>query len=102
MADNRELTFGMGFGLDDAIGQLNDAIDRLEEIVDTAQEAEDAAVGMGANIQAGTSAAAEGAREAADALGDLDDSTDDVGTGFRDMGRESGQPVDGYSPQVGQ
>lgn len=89
MADNRELTFGMGFGLDDAIGQLNDAIDRLEEIVDTAQEAEDAAVGMGANIQAGTSAAAEGAREAADALGDLDDSTDDVGTGFRDMGREA-------------
>ena len=30
MADSRELTFGMDFGLDDAIGKLNDAIDRLE------------------------------------------------------------------------
>ena len=42
MADNRELTFGMDFGLDDAINRLGETIDRLEQIVDRAQDVEDA------------------------------------------------------------
>lgn len=37
MADNRELTFGMDFGLDDAINRLGETIDRLEQIVDRAR-----------------------------------------------------------------
>lgn len=89
MADSRELTFGMDFGLDDAIDRLDKAIDRLEQVKEGAGEAEDAAVEMGARIQAGTDAAADGARDAADALGELDDSTDGVGTSFRDMGRDA-------------
>ena len=48
MADNRELTFGMDFGLDDAINRLGETIDRLEQIVDRAQDVEDAAQDMGA------------------------------------------------------
>ena len=40
MADNRELTFGMDFGLDDAINRLGETIDRLEQIVDRAQDVE--------------------------------------------------------------
>ena len=47
MADNRELTFGMDFGLDDAINRLGETIDRLEQIVDRAQDVEDAAQDMG-------------------------------------------------------
>ena len=58
MADSRELTFGMDFGLDDALGKLNDAIDRLESLADSAGEAEDAAQDMGAHVSAGTDAPA--------------------------------------------
>ena len=53
MADNRELTFGMDFGLDDAINRLGETIDRLEQIVDRAQDVEDAAQDMGARVRAG-------------------------------------------------
>mgnify|MGYP002555398378 CR=1 FL=1 len=89
MADSRELTFGMDFGLDDAIGKLNDAIDRLERITSTAEDAEDAAQGMGARFRAGTDAIVDGARDADDALDDLGDGADDVQLSFRDMGREA-------------
>ena len=51
MADNRELTFGMDFGLDDAINRLGETIDRLEQIVDRAQDVEDAAQDMGARVR---------------------------------------------------
>ena len=89
MADSRELTFGMDFGLDDAIGKLNDAIDRLERITSTAEDAEDAAQDMGARFRAGTDAIVDGARDADDALDDLGDGADDVQLSFRDMGREA-------------
>ena len=64
MADNRELTFGMDFGLDDAINRLGETIDRLEQIVDRAQDVEDAAQDMGARVRAGTDAIRDGARMA--------------------------------------
>ena len=67
MADNRELTFGMDFGLDDAINRLGETIDRLEQIVDRAQDVEDAAQDMGARVRAGTDAIRDGARDAGDA-----------------------------------
>ena len=72
MADNRELTFGMDFGLDDAINRLGETIDRLEQIVDRAQDVEDAAQDMGARVRAGTDAIRDGARDAGDALDDLE------------------------------
>ena len=97
MADNRELTFGMDFGLDDAINRLGETIDRLEQIVDRAQDVEDAAQDMGARVRAGTDAIRDGARDAGDALDDLEDDADDVGTSFRDIGREA----DSFGAAVG-
>lgn len=97
MADNRELTFGMDFGLDDAINRLGETIDRLEQIVDRAQDVEDAAQDMGARVRAGTNAIRDGARDAGDALDDLEDDADDVGTSFRDIGREA----DSFGAAVG-
>jgi hypothetical protein len=95
MADNRELTFGMDFGLDDAINRLGETIDRLEQIVDRAQDVEDAAQDMGARVRAGLFR--DGARDAGDALDDLEDDADDVGTSFRDIGREA----DSFGAAVG-
>ena len=98
MADNRELTFGMDFGIDDAINQLGQAIDRLERVADRAQDAEDASRDMGSNIRAGMDDISAGARRATDDLDDLNDGADDVGTRFRDIGRDA----DSFGNAVGQ
>ena len=42
MADSRELTFGMDFGLSDAIGQIEGLVERLEALTDQAKNAEEA------------------------------------------------------------
>ena len=89
MADSRELTFGMDFGLDDAINRLGEVVDRLEKVTDRAQEAEDAGQRMGSQIEAGTDAIRSGARDASRSLDDLEDGADDVGDRFREMGREA-------------
>lgn len=97
MADSRELTFGMDFGLDDAIKRLGDVVDRLEQVTDRAQGAEDAGQRMGSQIEAGTDAISSGAREASRSLDDLEDGADDVGDKFREMGREA----DSFGSAVG-
>ena len=89
MADNRELTFGMDFDLDETIQQLGDILGSLERIRDSAEDAEQQGRDMGRQFEAGTSAAAAGARDAERALEDLGDEADDVGTDFRSIGREA-------------
>ena len=89
MADSRELTFGMDFDLDETIQQLGDILGSLERIRDSAEDAEQQGRDMGRQFEAGTSAAAAGARDAERALEDLGDEADDVGTDFRSIGREA-------------
>ena len=89
MADSRELTFGMDFDLDETIQQLGDVLGRLQAINDQAEEAEAQGRSMGQRFEAGTEAAAAGARDAARAMEDLGDEADDVGTNFRAIGREA-------------
>ncbi len=101
MADSRELTFGMDFGLDDALGKLNDAIDRLESLADSAGEAEDAAQDMGAQFRAGTDALRDSTRDASDAMGDLADSAGEAGDGVRDLGRDGSGALDDMDDRLG-
>ena len=89
MADSRELTFGMDFDLDETIQQLGDILGSLERIRDSAEDAEQQGRDMGRQFEAGTSAAAAGARDAERALEDLGDEAGDVGTDFRAIGREA-------------
>ena len=89
MADSRELTFGLDFGLKDAIDQLEDIVTRLEQAVDSARDAEEAGRGMGAGIQAGADTGAAGLRNMRDEAEDTGDSLDNIGTNFRAMGREA-------------
>lgn len=101
MADSRELTFGMDFGLDDALGKLNEAIDRLERMTDSAEDAEDAAQEMGAQFRAGTDALRDGTREASGAMDDLTDSAEDAGAGIRDLGRNGSDVLDDMDDRLG-
>ena len=89
MADSRELTFGLDFGLKDAIDQLDDIVTRLEQAVDSARDAEEAGRDMGAGIQAGADTGAAGLRNMRDEAEDAGDSLDNIGTNFRAMGREA-------------
>ena len=89
MADSREMTFGLDFGLKDAIDQLEDIVTRLEQAVDSARDAEEAGRSMGAGIQAGADTGAAGLRNMRDEAEDAGDSLDDIGTNFRAIGREA-------------
>ncbi|WP_306568993.1 hypothetical protein [Faecalispora jeddahensis] len=93
MADSRELTFGMDFGLSEAIDRLEDVVEKLGGITEQAQQAEDAGRGIGSGIEAGTAAAAAGAQKATDAIRETEDAAEDagdgVGTNFRKMGSEA-------------
>ena len=92
MADSREMTFGLDFGLKDAIDQLEDIVTRLEQAVDSARDAEEAGRDMGAGIQAGADTGAAGLRNMRDEAEDAGDSLDNIGTNFRAMGREASGP----------
>ena len=89
MPDSREMTFGLDFGLKDAIEQLEDVVTRLEQAVDSARGVEEAGRGMGAGIEAGSKAGADGLRDIRNEAEDAEDSLDDIGTSFRSMGRDA-------------
>ena len=63
MPDSREMTFGLDFGLKDAIEQLEDVVTRLEQAVDSARGVEEAGRGMGAGIEDGSKPGADGLRD---------------------------------------
>jgi len=99
MADSREMTFGLDFGLDETIGKLDDLVTRLEQSIDSMGAAEEAGREMGADIRAGADTGADGIREmtdgirgAADEAGragdDIRRDLDDIGDGADDMGDE--------------
>lgn len=96
MSDQRELTFGMDFGLDDSIQQLGDVIGSLDRIKDRAEDVENQGREMGRQIEVGTSAATAGAKKATNSLDDLGDKANGVGTDFRSMGREA----DGFGSAI--
>lgn len=89
MADSREMTFGMNFGLDETIEKLDDLVNRLEQAVDSTRAVEKEGQEMGDAVRIGTEAAAAGAQTARDAAEDLGDGLEDVGSRFRGMGADA-------------
>ena len=93
MADSRELTYGLGFEAEDAVGD----IDRLQKGLDNVEEAAgQAEVGAQKLSQAMDDMGAQGAaaaREAGSAainMGErFEDAGDDIGKKFRDMGAKA-------------
>lgn len=53
MADSREMTFGLDFGLDESIDKLDDLIIRLEQSIDSMGAAERAGRDMGPTSRPG-------------------------------------------------
>lgn len=118
MADSREMTFGLDFGLDESIEKLDDLINRLEQSIDSMGAAERAGRDMGADIEAGADVGAEGldrltdsirgaADEAEDTAGDIRRNLDDIGAGadetgdeFRDTFRRMGADAGGFGQAV--
>ena len=120
MADSREMTFGLDFGLDESIDKLDDLIIRLEQSIDSMGAAERAGRDMGADIEAGADVGAGGldrltdsirgaADGAEDAAGDIRRNLDDIGAGadetgdeFRDTFRRMGADAGGFGQAVAQ
>lgn len=120
MADSREMTFGLDFGLDESIDKLDDLINRLEQSIDSMGAAERAGRDMGADIEAGADVGAGGLdrmtdsiRDAADesdrARNDIRDNLEDIGDGadetgdeFRDTFRRMGADAGGFGQAVAQ
>lgn len=118
MADSREMTFGLDFGLDESIDKLDDLINRLEQSIDSMGATERAGRDMGADIEAGADVGAGGMdrltdsiRGAADEAGgaaddilrDLDDigaGADETGDEFRDTFRRMGADAGGFGQAV--
>ena len=118
MADSREMTFGLDFGLDESIDKLDDLIIRLEQSIDSMGAAERAGRDMGADIEAGADVGAGGldrltdsirgaADGAEDAAGDIRRNLDDIGAGadetgdeFRDTFRRMGADAGGFGQAV--
>lgn len=93
MADSRDLTFGMDFGLDEAIERLEGVIGRIEGITSGAEEVESAGQRIGTGIVAGTTAASAGVDSLTNGLAGIADSAEDAqnaaqgaGDAARDMG----------------
>ena len=68
MADSRELTFGMNFGLDSAINRLQEVIDNLENVVENARKAGDAGQDIGSDIRAGADTGRDGIDDLTDSI----------------------------------
>ncbi|RKI66907.1 hypothetical protein D7V91_11180 [bacterium 1xD42-67] len=118
MADSREMTFGLDFGLDESIDKLDDLINRLEQSIDSMGAAERAGRDMGADIEAGADVGAGGmdrltdsirgaADEAGGAADDIRRDLDDIGAGadetgdeFRDTFRRMGADAGGFGQAV--
>lgn len=84
MADSREMTFGLNFGLDETIGKLDDLVNRLEQSIDSMGAAEEAGREMGSEIQAGADTGAAGIREMTDGIWGAADEAGRAGDGIRD------------------
>ena len=101
MADSRELTFGMNFGLDSAINRLQEVIDNLENVVENARKAGDAGQDIGSDIRAGADTGRDGIDDLTDSIREAEDEADDagdnIGTNFRQMGAEA----DSFGAAVG-
>lgn len=118
MADSREMTFGLDFGLDESIDKLDDLITRLEQSIDSMGAAEKAGRDMGANIEAGADVGAGGldrltdsirgaadeAEGAADdirrGLGDIGNGAEETGDEFRETFRRMGADAGGFGQAV--
>ena len=87
MADSRELTFGMDFGLEDAINRLSETIDRLEGIVDTEEDAEEAGQRIGSGIRAGAETGASRVGALTDSISRMRGAAGEAGDAGRDMGQ---------------
>lgn len=118
MADSREMTFGLDFGLDESIDKLDDLINRLEQSIDSMGAAERAGRDMGADIEAGADVGAGGldrltdsirgaADEAENTADNVRRNLDDIGAGadetgdeFRDTFRRMGADAGGFGQAV--
>lgn len=97
MADKRDITFGMGFGLDEAIGQLQGVVERLEGITAQSEEVENAGQRIGTGIAAGTSAASAGADGLSTALTSFEDSAEGAQEAARGAGDAASEMGDKYA-----
>lgn len=79
MADSRELTFGMDFGLSDAIGQIEGLVERLEALTDQAENAEEAGREVGSSIRAGADIGRAGVDDLTDSIREAASEADDAG-----------------------
>ena len=103
MADSRELTFGMDFGLSDAIGQIEGLVERLEALTDQAENAEEAGREVGSSIRAGADIGRAGVDDLTDSIreaaSEADDAGGSIGADFKQMGADAnsfGQAVARY------
>ena len=100
MADSREMTFGVNFGLDETIEKLDALVNRLEQSIDSMGAAERAGRDMGADIQAGADVGAGGIDDLTDSLRDAADEADRAGDDIRrdldDIGDDAGDMGDEF------
>lgn len=93
MADSRELTFGMDFGLSDAIGQIEGLVERLEALTDQAENAEEAGREVGSSIRAGADIGRAGVDDLTDSIreaaSEADDAGGSIGADFKQMGADA-------------